>query len=58
MIVCGQLHSSASLLRRKELLIPLDRRLGKFQNGLDVVEKRKSLILAGNRTPTSQSSNP
>jgi hypothetical protein len=45
--VSGHLHASAALPPGKELLYPLDRRLGRPQNRLDDMQKRKLMPLRG-----------
>jgi hypothetical protein len=58
MEVSGQLQAQAALLTRKEVVRPLARGVNVAQRQSKPVEKRKSLALAGTRTPVLRSSSP
>jgi hypothetical protein len=53
-VVRSQHHIPATFLRKKSLQYKLNRRLCGLRAGRDVVERRKSLPLAGNQIPVSQ----
>jgi hypothetical protein len=54
LVVNGQLHAPAALHLGKESPVPVGYEAGWASAGLDVVEKRKSLASARNRTPVFQ----
>jgi hypothetical protein len=53
-VVRSQLHTPATFLRKKNLRCKLNRGLCSPKAGRDVMEKRKSLPLAGNEIPVAQ----